>query len=262
MGQAVQFFGVKAVLDAYENMGYPAWSILQAKQFQFKYEGEDQAEGYQLLEKLLNSLMATRGSTAIYTLRVYADDTLSRPTKGPNRGKVKIYESTPYDGSFNFRLYEEQELDLQQARGTNSMFNLQKRMETMEELLKQMVEQQNEPEQDQEPEQLDGIAGVLKQMMDMPQVKEAIAGKVVQMVTTGLDKIGGLFNQPAAPARIAGPTDAPASKMIDVQKLNQALVDLASVDPELTENLVKLARIAKRDPDQYRSLVGMLKNLE
>lgn len=263
MGVAVQFWGIKSVVRAYENMQCAAWSMLQGKQFLFKYEGDDLAQGGQELEQLLQSVEGHSSTEAIYTLRVYDETSLQRSKTGPNKGKAKIYIDTPFDGSFNFRLTEGDE---RSEAGRGGYRVLSDRMDKMEELIKAAIAKRNDQDDQDDTEEMGGLAGVVKQLTDMPEIKAAIAGKVVQL----MDRF--LGNGPVQPlARIAGPdanaeapaAPAPAANVhsINVQKLNSALVVLAQIDPNLADNLTKLAELAKRDPAQYHGLVAMLQKL-
>ena len=109
-----------------------------------------------------------------------------------------------------------------------------------------------DPEEDDQEEKLTGIPAMLSGILEQPQIQQAIAGKVVQMI----ERIGGILTLPAIPAKIAGPLQEepqrsqPEPKRIpqdQVNKINEALTILVDVDPQLGDHLQKLAAIGSTD---------------
>lgn len=80
--------------------------------------------------------------------------------------------------------------------------------------------------------------------------------------------IQGIFNvfklpqqpQPAANVKLAGVTENSETMEIefDTEKLNAALIVLKQADPNLEEHLLKLADMAKNNPQQFAWLIKML----
>jgi hypothetical protein len=258
MGYAsFQFLGRAAVVKAYENMDECIpWSMLQGKQFLFKYEGDSKAEGATQLNSLLTAVMDSSGSEAVYTLRVYEMDTVRKTPKA----KIKIYETTPFDGSFNFKLLDPGEEEGPRARGGyTKVRSLEEQIvglqETVKTLAAKLQHQADQEDQDEEPEQkLGWIAGIAKSLLEDPQIKSVVMGKVANMISS----IGGKAVLSAPPAKIAGPDPVPISPE-QAEKANQALAVLAQHDPELGDNLLKLASIAEESPGKYQTLISMLK---
>ena len=167
---SAQFIGRSSALKAFQNMNCANWSVLQGKQFLFKYEGTDINEATSQLSELLDMIANSSGSEAIYTLRVYEYDA---PAKGAKAAKRKIYESTPYDGSYNFKLFD-QENEVSGRRGNyNELSEMKREFAEMKLLLKELIKKENELDAAAKQEEK-GISGMFNGLMDMPEVKAAI----------------------------------------------------------------------------------------
>jgi hypothetical protein len=260
---SVQIIGRTAAVKAFQNTDCVNWSLMQGRQLLFKYEGSERTEGGTQLEQLLKMISDSSGSDAVYTLRWYERDDIpetkpGRPVKVITK-KFKIYESTPFDGSFNFKLFDQQDEQNPRRGQWQEVQSMREEMTELKRMFTDFVKGANEEE---EKEKVSGIAGVLSGLMEMPEIKAAIAGKVVQLFHGVTDKIGNVFNAGAqVPAKIAGPEpiQMPAEQ---VQLLNTALTILVKADEQFPEHLHKLALIAQRDPATYNSLIGMLNNMK
>lgn len=283
---SVQFMGREATLQAFQNSDCSNWAVLQGKQFMFKYEGTSTAEAYSHLDELLKMVASSSGSEAAYTLRTYdyGDETAQeialpvkrkrgasklrviKPVKVKAEKKRKIYESTPYDGSFNFQIFG-------QGQGPRTAqyregYELRKEFDEMKILLQEIL---REREAEPEDEKMKGIAGMLNGLLDMPEIKSAIAGKVVQLFNGVSNKIGSFLQDGSQLGKIAGPTPtdlqpAPMQQPIQlpkeqVDKLNLALSMLVTLDPEFADHLYKLALVAEKDPALYKTLISMLNKI-
>lgn len=271
MGYAsVQIFGKTAAVSAFKNVDCINWALLQGKQLLFKYEGSDQNAGGTQLEQLLKMISESSGSDAVYTLRWYEREDI--PEAKPGRTvkplpKFKIYENTPWDGSFNFKLFNNEGGEYSsKERNYQELTTMKAEFDEMKTLLKDLIKKKNQDDEEDDREKNSGIAGMFNSLIEMPEIKAAIAGKVVQLFHGVTNKIGSYLdpNAKALPAKIAG-SDVPAEPIQmpadQVQKLNTALTILAQVDPQLPDNLLKLSTIAQNDPAQYRMLVGMLNKM-
>jgi hypothetical protein len=244
-GGPIQFKGIKKAIEAYENMGLPPWSLWCGKAMNLSYDGDDIEEGKTRLNKYLE--MCEQESVATYTLCVYE----SLPKK------TKITNATPYHASFNFKLTEGDYPSRSIMRMNERDEQLLGRIADLEKKIGDLVALQNE-ERD-EPEEMGGIAGVLSGLLDMPEIKQALAGKVVSL----LDRFN-LFpmnaNNPNPPGpqqigKVAGVEPSPDQ----VDQINRALQVLIQYDPELGEHLEMLADIAKKDRKKFTNLLSMLK---
>jgi hypothetical protein len=267
---SVQIFGRDAVVKAFRNTDCTNWSLLQGKQLLFKYEGSDQVEGGNQLDALLKMIADSSGSDAVYTLRWYErDDITDKPVRAAKVVKVipkfKIYLDTPADGSINFKLFsQEGEGNTRHGRAYDEVTDIKKELAETKVLLQQLIRDRNE--QDSEAEKVSGINGFIGGLMDVPEIKQAIAGKVIQLFNGITDRVGGAFGGMSAqlPAKIAGP-EPPAEPIHmpqdQIDKLNSALTILAKADPLLPDHLYKLAMIAKNDSATYDMLLGMLNKM-
>jgi len=86
--------GVKDVMDGFDAYSdFPFFALFQGKEVKFVYADDDAEKGRRLLEDNLN-VLARNGSTALFTLRFYTDT--------DKKGTITI--STPYSGSFSFKI--------------------------------------------------------------------------------------------------------------------------------------------------------------
>jgi len=243
-GGPIQFKGIKKAIEAYENMGLAPWSLWCGKAMNLSYDGNDIEAGKQRLFKYLE--MCEQESVATYTLCVYEE--LPK--------KAKITNATPYHASFNFKLTEGDYPSRSILRMNERDEIFLKKIGELEEKIGEISKRFNE-DMDNEPEAVGGIAGMLNGLLEMPEIKQAIAGKVVSL----LDRFN-LFpmnNQiPPGPqqiGKVAGVEPSPDQ----VAQINRALQVLITHDPDLAEHLEMLADLASRDHKKFINLLGMLK---
>jgi len=136
MSIAVQFIGIDAVVKAFEYKKTAAWSIFQGRALLHKHEGKDIEESAETLQEFLQ--LISTGSTAIYTLKVY-------------ESVEKITEKTGCDGSFNFRLVNEDTRQRTNEYFDNGRNKVLERLEAIEQKLNE----------DDEPEEPPGVMGQL-----------------------------------------------------------------------------------------------------
>jgi hypothetical protein len=261
---SVQIIGRTAAVKAFQNTDCVNWSLMQGSQLLFKYEGADKSDGGTQLEALLKMIADSSASEAVYTLRWYERDDLpevkpGRPVKLPTK-KFKIYYTTPFDGSFNFKLFEQEEGGSPRSRGWQEVQSLKEELAE----IKRLLAKQNLEDSEYEKEKTSGMAGVFHGLLEMPEVKAAIAGKVIELFHGVSSKIGAAFNPSYVPAKIAGPAPAEPIQLPaeQVNLLNTALVILVKADSQFPEHLHKLALIAQSSPETYNSLIGMLNNMK
>lgn len=254
---SVQFYGIEPVLEAYGNASCPRFSLWTGKLLLLKYDGwkDDEfvkpsmEEGLQTLNNYLNAMY--QGSTAIYTLKLYEDMT----------DKQKITPSTEYSTAFNFKVNESLG---QQGMGVvrqpyGVMAELQKTNQRIDALIEAM---NNDDEEEDEPEEkksfVNTITGGL--IADNQEVKELI------------DLCKSLFapQQPiqSTPATV-GNVQRVSEISSDVEtgsdrlnRINKAVQVLEQLDPNFVDNLEILAKVAQRDPQQFKQFLMILKSLE
>lgn len=101
-----------------------------------------------------------------------------------------------------------------------------------------------EPEtEDLETNEPGGVVGAL---MQNPQIMQVIQGLIMRAV----DKL--IPNNPSGPVGLAGVDDI-------TDKLNYALSILKNADPELEDDLLRLANLSQSDPAQFQFLLKMLR---
>jgi hypothetical protein len=241
--KSVQFRGIKNVLKAYSNKAVPAWGLFQGTQFLEKYEGADIEEGATLLRDYLEALDQRSNDQNTYTLCVYEIP-----------AGQKINSATKFDASFNFRLLDTIEDHLQNRIAGG----LETRIAGIEDKLNQVLA----PDEPEELTPQQKIWDTVGKILEHPQVQEMLARKLIGVVDGVSTTVGNIFRPPGLPAAIGTTATAqrvPADAAEENQKLQEAVNILVTVDPQLGTNLLKLAGIAKQDPDKYKLLVSMLK---
>lgn len=223
---SIQFKGVDSVIEAYENREVAPWSIWQGKQFMFKYEGNNVAEGAQQLTATLELLKES--SNAIYTLKVYED------LKG---GKIK--SNTADDGSFNFKLNgDEQTITQNQYASLKYNDKLSERLERIEQALLEREDEEPEPE---------NKLGVIGEIISHPTIAPIVQNIVAAIFSKG--------QSPAQTPRVA------LSGVNDESELKEAVEALKKHDSKLTEHLQKLAALAEQSPESFKFLLTTLDNM-
>jgi hypothetical protein len=232
MAGSVQFRDSVAVLAAYLNRNCPAWSLFQGRQFMFKYEGGTVQEGEAALVEVLD--MLSSGTNAIYTLKVYEDL--------PKGGKIK--ENTPCDGSFNFRLNEENQVPTQsQITRYNNNNEVLTRLTAIEARLNEDAGEEEEEENETEK-----ALGKIGSLLSNPTVA-LLANLIFGAKLPGLPApaAGTVGNIPPA-----GNTDEEIKKALDVLKAN---------DTRLADHLTKLAAMSIHQPQNFHFLLKTLDSL-
>lgn len=224
--RSVQFRNTASVVHAYQSREVAPWSIWQGSQFMFKYEGADINEGVAVLEDHLKCLSQ---SAAIYTLKIYED---------LGKGN-KIKSNTPDDGSFNFRFQDE-------PYGSGNGMSNPALNEVLTELrtLKVAVAdlQSEEPAEDENP------LGIVGHVLAIPGMSDIVAGLLGKMIGTQI-------SAPAGPQAIAGIPGGP------ITSLSEALTVLTERDPLFEEHLIKLATIARDNPERFNQVIVAMRFL-
>jgi hypothetical protein len=244
MGAGVLFRGEDQVIEAYEAMDVPAWSMwLGTSQLLFSYpkkaETPNISDGANALREAFHMLQ--RGGTASQLLlKVYEE---------LPQGKIK--SNTPYDNSFGFSLFGfEEENPIGQAR-TQGYKNLEARIDNLTKLIS--------TEREESEEKPGGIMGVIGTILEEPGMKQFIIGEVVSAVRN-------LFNKHPQPpiATMAGvETQQQGSKWETLpadqqEKLKQAMEMLMGVDPKIGDHLMGLANMAVNQPSKYQMALKFL----
>jgi hypothetical protein len=266
MSVAVQFIGVDAVIKAFEYKKTPAWSIFQGRALLHKHEGKDLDESADTLQEFLQ--MISNGSTAIYTLKVY-------------ESVEKITEKTGCDGSFNFRLVNEDTRQRTNEYFENGRSKLLERLEAIEEKLNE----DDEPEEPQsalgqlgnillaDPSKLPQLVSSLlstlslilpgaKQQAPPPQMQPVYIPQQQQVPQT-VYPIANDYNIPAAAIRNIeeNKTTFQVNGAGESDPLLQAIETLKRNDPKIAEHLGKLANMSETNKETFNYLLSILDNM-
>lgn len=226
MAQAIQFRGVGDVVAAYKMNDMAPWAIVCGKIPIHTFEEDDVEAGAEELQKFL-TLLKKGGSEGKYTLLVY--------TYKPG---MDIDSSTPPKRGFGFSLWDLQGEGRFSERAGYGEKALSDRMDRIEELLTK-----DEGEEG-------GVGGVVGALMKMPGVSQALGMMAMGLVS----KILPMNTQtPAKVAGIQNPGETKVSLLTadQSQKAQAALDILCTLDPNLGDNLMKVARVASDNWQMY-----------
>ena len=112
----------------------------------------------------------------------------------------------------------------------------------------------NEPEEDEDEQEPEPQAAAIMGALQNPAVMQAIQVMLMRLVDRVMPSNG---PAPVPAVKLAG-VEAD-SVQFDTEKLDTALVILKAADPDLEDDLLRLANIAQNDPDQFRFLLKMLR---
>lgn len=265
MAKGVQFRGIPAIVECFDNMSLSAWSLTYDKNIICKYPSKQTAStaegsGPESREQLVNILkgLTSGESYAVYTLHLYE----SVPKGG-------IKPSTEPDYSYNFTVFERtgsyQEFNDSRPSiiALNEANAAKKKIEILEAKLAAL---ENDDITEDRPGGIEGFLGALVN-------DERFKNKIQDFVFAFADKI---FSAPSNntapvhdiqkypnPAAVGSVSTADPILIDEVQheKLQTAIDILIRIDAKLGDNLLKLAEKANQDKKKYESLVNMLKLL-
>jgi hypothetical protein len=246
---AVAFRGRKQVVDAYIANGMAPWGIVHGKELMFAHECISVEEGEGMLTQTLQRLHEGM-SKAVFELRVY------KLRKGE-----EILSNTAHARAFRFRLYSEEDPSPFDLARTVVNRQAQEEIDAMKLQLKQLQDRmdQDKVEVEEEEEGM-SIGKVISGVIEMPGVKAALQDKLVGFIQS----IVPLRSNNPRPAAVAGVEPVPTGQgqvvleTGQIEKVQQAINQLATRDPVLGDHLLKVAKIATDNPGKYNMLVGML----
>lgn len=224
MGISVQFRDKDSVLTAYEDRGVPPFAIFQGKQFLFSFRGDNIDEGREYLQKILDMI---DHSAAIYTLCVYED----------LRDGEKIKNTTPHDGSFNFRFNEYQPSEARALGMPGNSFEVYELKKEIKELKETIEELKNSDEEEETTE--NKIIGTIERVMNIPGINDLI-----------LNFVGALKPKQNITAIGAAPGEE--------EKAQKAFSELAEKYPIFADKVIYLRRLMDEDPKKLESLLSYL----
>ena len=254
IGNAPQFRGVDAVIEAYENANIPAFAVCYAKDINLRYTGDSIEEGAELLRAYLEKVKDI-GSQAIYQLRLYED----------LNGK-SMRSNTASDMAFKFVLNERDQNYLPVAAGDKvSNSDLIKILGELADLkaenavLKIKLDQL-EDDEDSETDQEQG-----KHVSGAPPLQPSIGQVLVEKLAPALSVIGErivdlIIPPPAVPGKVSGITietgNIDEEKLIEqsVRRLRNKIPD----NPGVGMVLMKLADLAEKEPNTFSFYLGIL----
>ena len=244
MASSVDRRGIDSVIEGYNTFSEysPIYSVWQGRNLKFQFNDEDIQRGQDLLLSNLEAIRQT-GSDAVFTIRFHT-------TKDKDGF---ISDKTPYVGSFNFKVSEptNQLGNLAGAEYTSNspiLSKLDKILDQQNELQSRIaaLEEQDEDEDEEKP---NDIMGMLSGIMQTP---------VGQQIITGLL---GAITKNIAPQQPAAKQVGLAGIPSEEEKIQDAIERLKTIDPEIADDLQKLAHIAETQKGTFEFLVKNLRSM-
>lgn len=232
MSKAVHFRGINKVVDAFVKKGIPYFVIADGKNHLHKNETDDDIETAAAeLQSFL--MMLNEASNAVYTIKIYE-----------NVPKGGIKENTAADYSLNFRMNVESMLPAPDQIGA-----MQSRAEQHNQLMNaisainaRIDAMEAEDDEDDEDDQPSGITGTIGAMLAKPEIQSMLLNGFMNFFS----------NMQSKPKAMAGAAD---------DQLSEAIKILNQFDDQLPDDLMKLAKIAQSNPNQFAMLLSMLRSM-
>lgn len=229
---SVQFWGSKAVIQAFEARGIETWSIMQGKDLNMSGSGSEELRSYL-------DMLSQFGSGACYKLQVYAGEI------DPD----EITNKTPSNGAFNFMLGEKQG----SVGGTGDPA-VYKRLEELEKKVSGA---------DDSGTIKDALISWLYEPEKLVPVVNAIGALFKGNTAGAIAQLPAMLGN-VEPKRVnenttmSGPVISDEEK---IQRLAACLDRLEKADKNILFHLEKLAAMAEKNPAQFNMLVGMLNGM-
>lgn len=235
MANKIHYHGIEKILAAFKQNEMPYYSVQwkdgkKVLSLSFNNSIEDMDLAADKLHNYLTSLNSASGDEYYLQLWEEQPDKKSRIEDGDVTYKF-VLRSLPYTAE----QYEEKSQQYAENR-SNRWNELMTRISAIEERIS-VPEEEDEEEED---EQL-GMAGIINQLIQKPEIQTAIMGY-----------IGNLFTK-QQPMGVAGVPDQ------NVSSLEQSLQTLSHHTKDLEGDLKLLADMAEKNPTQFKFLLSMLR---
>jgi len=249
IGSAIQFYGASQVIQAAQNRKCPGWAVFQNRQFLFKFEENDVDASLNMLQQTLECLQV---STALYTIKFFEHE---------GNKLLKIKENTQCDGSFNFRLVEEDERQQRNEMYRSGSNKVLEKLQIIEDRLLQI--ENGTVEVEEEDNTLQGqIVGMLKEPARLTEFINALSSaKSLLGIGPAAPSYVGNINRAGQIPAMAPPGGEDPQQNLSIeeqQRLGIALNTLLSYDPKIVDHMEKLAAMASANTDQFKFLLSML----
>jgi hypothetical protein len=236
--------GVESVADWYASMsdkvGAPYYSVWMGKDLCFVYDGDDEAEGKEMLIENLAFPTSMKNST-IFRIKLY---------KQLSPGGV-ITDKTPYSASIKFRCVGAEDDALAYSKLSH------------ESAYQKIGALQAEIEEMKKPR---GIMGYLEPFLENPEVQTAVAGTVMGVIQGILGKFAPLLGavpqqqmQGQPQAAMAGIQDPQPGEL---DQLDEDLRVMEQADPNILDHLHRLRELSEKNPQMFKLLTQQLEGIK
>src|SRR4029077_3447364 len=241
--KSIQAKDPDSVIEFYTNRNVPAFSIRQGNQLIYSYEGDNMEDVANELREFIEQFVLRPRSAAIYTLCVHT---------GLKGGTIS--NKTEYNGSINFRMFDYNDLYGSGNGNGNNNNNyqtpaiprdLESKINAMNGALVDLQKKMNQPAAEKPEESKLGLIG---EIFDHP-LGFAIGRAIIERVLPGA--------KGPEPGGVA--INGPGTVEETHQQLNDALVTLIQADQNFPIYIIKLAELAKKDPQKLAGFVNMVK---
>lgn len=254
---AVHYVGRDMAVRAFENRKVSNWALFNNKQFLASCVGSNVDDAATQLDAFLD-MMDRPGMIAVLTVKVYED---LKPGD-------KIKSNTPDDGSFNFRLQDPAPGAAVSGSIGNMNYGLMEILKKMDARLDKLESAEPEPVEEVAPVQK--YIGMVKDVMEIPGVRDIISGVLGSLVNRvpPAAALGNVSLQHPLPPAAAAPAAAvpPAAadmedpEVIEYTHLVKAYNTIkGSGMPDALAMLQRLADIAATDQAKFRGIRDSIK---
>lgn len=240
--------GTDGVLDWFDSVvKTPFFSVWNGKQICYSWSDNDLEKGRDMLE----------GNLRIFENNKVGDPFILKLHPALDKNDL-ITDKSPVYASLNFRVFDSYALPLGSQTGAIAFENnpkLQALSDKVDKLTLLIQDNDNQPDEDQP-----GLMGSINKVLQMPGVSDAVAPLIGAITNMVLKSMNIAIPESPLPSYNGGTISGISEDQ--ESKINQALDILEQIDPNLGDSLLRLAAIAQKDPNKFKTLLSMLSMYE
>lgn len=239
MSSDVQFRSLDALIQGFNSCEAEAWSLWAGKRLIKKGMGSED------LRKFCTSL---NGSNSAYTLKYYEGI----------EDLDELKPNTPDDGSFNFRLNDENLYAVgTQALNQQQRISTQERLDKLETILLS-IHEKLEGEEEEAATEEKTLGDIIINYLEDPNKLATLGNLFRRDVSASAERTAAIGNVVSAEAET--PTATWQTNEDKLNKVAAALDTLEKQDKEIVEHLEKLALLSTKQPGTFKILLQTLNN--
>lgn len=237
MASRAELGTIDEVLGFYEQHKTPFFGIyvdmlVNKTKRRYFFEDDDMIKGRDILNEALHTLASNRSNTNTYTIAVFRK-------KGKGKQDPQFPEGFELENQITFKLNDASIQPYQPViAGTDSRELAMIRAELAALKMQLAADDETEDDEDDEDDENNFLGNIFKD----PTIQKNIAMGLMSLFNGNTGKV----------TNLAGIGDQD-------EKIRQAIEILRQADPELGDDLLRLAEIAENSPAQFKMLLNMLR---